>query len=256
MPIGTLRQFIYSLNGAQFLLYTAFGLFLTILAPFGTDAVRPTWYRSIYWFSMIYGGALIFIVTSAIWAKILKHEGSYAFSFSMLRLVVTGSVPITVMVANLNAVFGIGTASVAMPVLYFYVLTINAAVTISSYSLRQAHALRSALAKAESKARAIHAASENRPDDTPTTAFASRLKVQLRSAKLVSISSDDHYLDVVTSAGREQIRCSMAEAASELASIDGRVIQQGIREMERPTFHRRRSETPARCTLHARTRRL
>jgi len=213
-----------SRSGARFVLYGLIGAFLTILAPFGSGDISPLWWRGSYWFVMIYGGAAISTVVIYFWNVVVKPEQDRIFSLPIAGQILVTAIPITAMVFGLSAGLPIKLNGFDLSILYFYVVTITAAVTIGTQAVDQSFALKSALAQAEEVARTIHAAHKNQEGDVPPAAFAQRLKPDLRQADILSLSADDHYLDVVTSRGREQIRCTVAEAATELAPIDGRVI--------------------------------
>jgi len=218
--LGALR----SPNGARFILYGAIGVFLGIIAPFNSGSIGPIWVRIIYWMAMIYGGGLISMGTTRLWRRALDKNPGQFFTPAVGGLILSTSIPITAMVVAMSFPFASGLGGIDILVLYFYVVTITVAVTIGTMTVDQSFALKSALAAAEEQARSIHAAHENQEGDIPPAAFASRLKFDLRQADILSLSADDHYLDVFTSEGREQIRCTVADAASELAPIDGRVI--------------------------------
>jgi LytTr DNA-binding domain-containing protein len=219
-----IQYYLASVRGARLLLFAAMAAFLTILGPFGTYTIEPYWARAVYWFTMIFAGAFISIVISMAWVRIFKSYRNKVLSWHLLGLVLVTSIPITILVALLGQLFSYGSFGTELLYLFFYVFTITAAISVATQFVDQSYSLKSALAAAEEKARQIHSAHSGNETTKPTKAFAFRLSPTLKMSELISISSDDHYLHVIAGDGREQIRCTLAEAADELADIDGRVI--------------------------------
>lgn len=218
------QSYIASANGGRLLLFAAIATFLTILAPLGSDEITPIWARALYWYGLIFFGAGVSIVLSGIWIRLFDVDESALLSFPTISLILAISSPITLVVYFLGWGAGFNDPGIALPVLFFYVVTITVAVTVTARLLDTSHHLRRALEEAESKATHIHTSHHNKEGTVPPTGFAPRLTQNLRDAELISLSSEDHYLRVVTNQGDDHIRCTMAEAADELAGINGRVI--------------------------------
>lgn len=222
-----------NLRWSRVMVFAAMALFLTVLAPFGTHYMQPIWVRGGYWVAMIFGGAGIATLNSGLWARFSDLEQSRPFSWAVLGLILTTSIPITLMVSVVGSFFSFeiggqdyafGTGGADFLTLFLYVVTITAAITIGSYFVEQTYELRHALVLAEERANELHRANPESDESLSRTDFAMRLSLHLRQSELVSVSSDDHYLEVVASNGREQIRCTMAEAVEELAAVNGRLI--------------------------------
>jgi hypothetical protein len=187
---------------AETALLIAAGLFLGVLSPFNTAqlslAVRLT-----YWPIVIVGGGVIGI---AIDAAVLRQTRSF-----WPRLVV-GSLLMTPPVTGLvwfvsSRMFGSPHRWPVPGPLFFQVFVISFAVM----------ALRQLAWRGVWTERHVEAAAE----PTDVGAFRQRLSAKRRSARLLAVEAEDHYLRVHTDAGDELITARFSDALLELASLTG-----------------------------------
>lgn len=177
----------------------AAGALLTVLAPYQSDTMA-VWMRALYWGGLIAvgmacGEAIAWAVTRG-----LPDNTPTLVHWLLISLAV--SVPVTALVLLIQAVSG-GTLRWAdLPVFYFLVWVISAAMTALGVLL------------------------DRTDGDAPQGAaagarFMRRLKPKLRTGTLWAVVSEDHYLRVKTDLGEDLILMRLADALGELAGVPG-----------------------------------
>jgi len=94
---------------------------------------------------------------------------------------------------------------------FFYVVIISALLTTGGWAV---DLLIDQRAEAQSP-------SPGAPADAAASAFADRLPAKFRSADILAVSAEDHYLRVHTSAGETMILMRLADAIAELEGVEG-----------------------------------
>ncbi len=190
---------------AELALLVAMGLFAGAVGPFGTDRFR-TVLRYAYWLACIVGGGAIGIAFDEIvgvrvwriWPRLL-----------VTSLAMTP--PVTGLVLLIDAALvGRGAGPGGILTLFWQVWVISIAVM----------ALRAATwrpAQVRIETRVLVAA----PLPEAEALFRRRLSAKRRTARLIAVAAEDHYLRVHTDAGDELIGARFSEALAELAGAAG-----------------------------------
>jgi hypothetical protein len=201
------------------LIFAWFGVYETQDFPFAE--------RVVYWTALMAVGVASGALISPIVAERWLPKAHPAVQVSVASLLI--SVPITVGLAMIEAA-GDGTLAPAWwwGMQYGYVLVVTLLLTSLAWVLER-YAIRPVAAP--SPAVAAPAAA---------TVFSDRLPVKFRTATILAVSAEDHYLRVHTSAGETLILMRLADAIRELATLDGLqthrswwVAQQGVADVRR-----------------------
>lgn len=185
-------------------LLLAAGLFLGVLGPFGT-VERPMVIRMSYWPLVIVGGGVIGI---AIDALVSRRLTGFWLRLATVSLVMT--LPVCLLVLGVSqAMLGPYPAQPHMRDLIYQVFIISFAVM----ALRQL-AWRGVWTER-------HAAEDEAEAVDPSGAFHQRLSAKRRTARLLAVEADDHYLRVHTDAGEELITLRFGDALAELGPLAG-----------------------------------
>lgn len=184
---------------AELALWIAIGLVMAVLGPFGSSE-RPFYERVVYWLGCIVGGGVIGIgidetvrrVTDGFWVRVL-----------VVSVLMTP--PVTVLVWFMNHGF-VGTPLIWETLIepWFEVFV----VCVSVMLFRQLVWARPVVVLAPT-------------DEDPFAAFRRRLSAKRRSAKLIAVEAEDHYLRVHTDNGEELIAARFGDALNELAKVAG-----------------------------------
>ncbi len=179
------------------------GLFLALAGAFGTGQA-PLFVRLTYWLGMMLGGTFTAVMTGEWLGRALKVDRcAWQWGVSLTATLVP---PFSVVVWLVSDLVFFGRVLPERLAGYAVaVLAITGAMTaISMLTTR-------ALAPPGEAAPAV-------PAPNP---FLARLPPALRGAKLWAVESQDHYLQVHTSAGRELILMRLSDALAELSGLEG-----------------------------------
>lgn len=204
-----LRELRAVLRSRMFLGFWLAAIVITfIVGPFGTnDSLTPGW-RLLYWCALI---SFNFVVSALVIAGIIRHPALQHLP-SLVRAL-SGSA----LIGTLAAIYSwsvdhriwpdesglpdfLGYLSVSLPI----ALAIGSAASFMAKSVAETR-------------------DENTSADQPEAteiAFLRRIPVHL-GRKLVSVSVQDHYLDVVTEKGRQMILMRFSDALDELQNAGG-----------------------------------
>lgn len=187
---------------ADLALWSAIGLVMAILGPFGSSE-RTLAERLLYWQICMVGGGFIGVAVDELVRRRVRH-------FWVRALLSSGGMTpfVTVLVGLTNHFLSpmrLTWGNVTEPTFQVFV------VCFATMVLRQ-------LAWAE-PVRVEVAPPEAAPD--PTEAFRQRLSARRRAAALLAVEAEDHYLRVHTDAGDELITAKFGDALAELAGAKG-----------------------------------
>jgi len=174
---------------------------MAFLGPFGSSE-RTLPERLLYWQLCMVGGGLIGVAIDEPIRRRVRHF------WGRLILSSAGMTPfVTVLVGFVNhwlSPMRLTLANVAEPAFQVFV------VCFAAMCLRQ-------LAWAEP----VQLVVPSEPTEDPTGAFRLRLSAKRRTAALIAIEAEDHYLRVHTDAGDELITARFGDALAELAAAPG-----------------------------------
>ena len=190
-------------NGRAFAIALVAGVFLAAAGAFETGELAAPM-RFAYWISMLVGGSLIGVAvaevfTSGGWLEDRPWTQGAA-------IVLTMSVPLTLMVAEINRGAFHHDLSLAAYALHLFpvVLLISAVMTaINSVASR--------------KPLETHAS----PAGSAPPRFLERLPLKLRGADIWAVEAEDHYLRLHTSKGQDLILMRLSDAVAELEGLEG-----------------------------------
>jgi hypothetical protein len=188
---------------ADIALWSAIGLVMAILGPFGSSE-RSLPERLLYWQVCMVGGGFMGVAIDAPVRRWLSH-----FWGRLLVVSVAMTPPVTLLVGLTNHFLSpmrLTWANVTQPTFQVFV------VCFATMCLRQ-------LAWAQAEAPAAPPPAE--PVADPTEAFRLRLSAKRRAAGLFAVEAEDHYLRVHTDAGDELITARFGDALAELAAAPG-----------------------------------
>ena len=184
-------------HGSNYLFVAGIGTFLAILAPYNTGGLGWPWIW-IYWVSlMLLGGAS---GNAAVWAlSRFAPDMPKLAAYALIAALV--SLPVSIAVISIQAVLGPAPPIYTWPMIYGLVFVISAAVTAINYMLE----------------------SRNEDAATPTAgrALTDKLPVRLRSADILALQSEDHYLRVHTNRGDALILMRLSDAIAAVERLEG-----------------------------------
>jgi hypothetical protein len=184
-------------HGSNYLLVAGIGTFLAILAPYNTGGLGWPWVW-IYWVSlMLLGGAS---GNAAVWALERFAPGMPKLAAYTLVAVLV-SLPVTIAVISIQAVLGPAPPLYTWPIMFGLVFVISAAVTAINYMLE--------------------GRSENAAEASAGRALTDKLPVRLRTADILALQSEDHYLRVHTARGDALILMRLSDAIAAVEGLDG-----------------------------------
>lgn len=194
MPVWV-NQILDRLGGLLFLL--GVGTFLAFLGPYNTTDLGWPWVW-LYWTGLILLGGM----TGNLAGHFFERYAPDAPAIIVYPAVaVILSIPVTIAVISIQAVIGTMPPVATWPITFFLVLLISGAVTAFTYML-------------------------NRPDHVEAEpvvgrALTDKLPVRLRTADILALESEDHYLRVHTSGGEELILMRLSDAMAAVEGLEG-----------------------------------
>ncbi|MBA4802436.1 MAG: LytTR family transcriptional regulator [Euryhalocaulis sp.] len=197
--LGTRRQWL-----TRILIVLAAGGLLTVLAPYETGQI-PVIGRALYWCGLIAVGLASGETIAWGVVKALPEGTHPAVHWLLISLAV--SVPVTATVIGVQLLSGGAVRWMDVPLFYFLVWVISAAMTALGVLMNRK-------AAAEEAARAA-------PPRASGARFMQRLKPKLRTGTLWAVASEDHYLRVKTDLGEELVLMRLSDAMAELEGVSG-----------------------------------
>ncbi|PXA92200.1 histidine kinase [Caulobacter sp. D5] len=188
---------------ADLALLTALGLFMGVLAPWGTADLGPVG-KITYWLACIVGGGVIGVAVDEVLGRRL---GGFWKRLVVVTLLMTPLV--TAWVSSIEGFYGAD--DVHMPLeLWWRVWVISALVM----------AMRALVWRAPRRVVETRVVVEP-PLPQAEAAFRRRLSARRRSARLIAVEAHDHYLKVHTDAGEELLTLRFSDALKDLAGVHG-----------------------------------
>jgi hypothetical protein len=184
-------------------LLTALGLFMAVLAPFGTGRLTAV-QRNVYWFLCIVGGGLIGVLLDELLGRRLR--GFWARVLATTTLMTPG---VVLLVTTVEVVLARDSFLIP-PILWWRVWVVSGLVMVV-----RTLAWRSPPPKVETRVVV------EPPLPEAEAAFRRRLSARRRTARLIAVEAHDHYLRVHTDAGQELLTLRLSDALAELAGAHG-----------------------------------
>lgn len=186
----------------------AVATFLSIMGP-GEGPRTLSWPVAwAYWLALVGLGWLVGRTTAALTTRLLGDPPVWVV-FVFAPLIV--SVAVTAAIMMVEAAFGSPIPLSFAPNLYGVVWVVSLAITGVAYLTERAFGR----ADGDGDAGAT-------PEAGPAgAAFRDRLPARLRTARVLAVASEDHYLRVYTDAGDAMILMRLSDAVRELAGLEG-----------------------------------
>ncbi|WP_300527037.1 LytTR family DNA-binding domain-containing protein [Maricaulis sp.] len=199
-----------------FLMLTGIGVFLTLISPLGSGSLPFHW-RLIYWVGLMYLGG-----SSGHYSALLLERAAptlplfprYALIAAMVSL------PVSAAVIAIQAASGSLPPLQYWPFVYMSVLVVSSGVSLMTYLFE-------------------HRAGAS-GDSQAGRALTDKLPPRLRSADILALESEDHYLRVHTSRGDELILMRLSDAMAAVETLEGSqthrswwVAREAIADVER-----------------------
>ncbi|KCZ90004.1 LytTr DNA-binding domain-containing protein [Hyphomonas johnsonii MHS-2] len=190
-------------RGREVAVFTAIGLFLAFIRPYGATAQMPFWLNAVYWTGLVLLGATVGETTSSILARRAPNLPVWAV---MLVLSVVTALAVSAALVGIERVVDGGWMPLGyLPSLFGLVWVIAIAMTGLGVLLE----------------RSFNGGADHVPDAAAAATFLGRLPVRYRGAELYAVSSEDHYLRIHTDRGEELILMRLADAMRELDGAKG-----------------------------------
>ena len=202
------RAFPWRRAAAEAALLLAMGAFMGVLGPFGSDSM-PAPPRYLYWEACIVGGGVIGIALDEGLARRLR--GFWA-RLALATGLMSPAVTAWVLLVQLAFAYQPIRASASLR-LFWQVFVVSLGVM----------AFRALLWRGPRTRVEVRTVVEP-PLPEAEAAFRRRLSARRRTARLIAIEAQDHYLRVHTDAGAELITLRFADALQELAGAHGHRI--------------------------------
>lgn len=186
----------------ELLLLVALGLFMAVLGPYRTLDVAPV-PRTLYWLLSIVGGGLIGI---ALDLTLGPRIGGFWRRVALVTVAMTP--PVTLLVYLLNLwLFDSPPGIRWLPILAWQVFVIAFLVmAMRALAWRKVVETRTVVVP---------------PLPEAERAFRMRLSAKRRTARLIAVEAEDHYVRAHTDAGSELVTMRFADALTELAQAHG-----------------------------------
>ncbi|WP_203290944.1 LytTR family DNA-binding domain-containing protein [Maricaulis parjimensis] len=179
----------------------AVGTFLTVLAPYNTSALGLPWLW-IYWTGLIAFGFGCGEICTWTLERTVPDWPRFARGLAASFMV---SIPVTAAVALIQFVMGGAFPLYVLPMIYFFVWVISAAVTVVTLLVEQRQDL--------------EVAGDAQPGALP--ALTEKMPHKLRHAAILALSAEDHYLRVHTESGDCLILMRLSDAITAVDALDG-----------------------------------
>ncbi|MEE2526921.1 LytTR family DNA-binding domain-containing protein [Hyphobacterium sp. HN65] len=184
-------------HGGRLVFLGGTGTFLTLISPLDTDALPFLW-RWTYWVGLLFLGGGAGELSERLLTRLAPGLSTFP-RYALITAMV--SVPVTLAVIAIQAAVGPMPSLLQIPIYYFFVFVISAGVSTLTWMLE-------------------------RPDQTtngtgPGRALTDKLPVRLRTADLLALESEDHYLRVHTSRGDALILMRLSDAMAAAESLEG-----------------------------------
>lgn len=186
-------------------LFALFGALMAYIGPYGTALVTPA-PRIIYWMIAILGGGALGAVLDQALERVLKPPVRRTLLVSALM-----TPPIAALVWALGLAL---LPPIARPIPGVLFVLEVAAIVLLVMGVR-------ALARRRPDVRIQTQTLIETPLPEAEAAFRRRLSAKRRTARLIAIEADDHYLKVYTDAGTDLIALRFADALAELERANG-----------------------------------
>lgn len=186
---------------ADLALWTAIGLVMAILGPFGSSE-RTLFERLAYWLICMLGGGAIGIAIDVPVHRFVDH---FWGRLALVSVLMTPLVTVLVFMTN----HGLG----GMPYSWSNLVQPWFDVFVVCFTAMLFRQL------VWSRPPAPPGVAE--PGEDPVGAFRQRLSAKRRAAELIAVAAEDHYLRVHTDAGDELIAARFGDALEELAGVRG-----------------------------------
>lgn len=214
-------------QGTGIIFMTGLGTFLAILGPYDTAALGWPWVW-LYWTGLMLLGGYSGVAASAVLNRVAPDLPRWA-SYPLIAVLVLVSVPVTIAVISIQGVFGSFPPVYAWPIIYFFVLVISAGVAALTYLLER------------------HGTASAEPGIG--RALTDKLPVRFRTADLIALQSEDHYLRVHTSRGDTLILMRLSDAISAVEALEGAQIHRSWWVARTAIDHAEKSGGRAELTL-------
>lgn len=185
--------------------FTAMGLVVGALEPFGSDTMAPL-PRYAYWTANLVGGGVIGMAIDEALGRRIATPWRRVMATSVLM-----TPPVTLFVSGMMLVFFGMTGDVHG---YLALMWQVFAIALPAMAVRALVWRRPAV---RVETRTVIAP----PLPEAEAAFRRRLSARRRTARLIAVEAHDHYLRVHTDAGTELVTGRMADAMDELAQAHG-----------------------------------
>ncbi|WP_420434623.1 LytTR family DNA-binding domain-containing protein [Hyphobacterium sp.] len=187
----------FKAQGTGMIFMIGLGTFLAILGPYDTSALGWPWVW-LYWTGLMLLGGCSGDVALALLNRLAPNLPRWA-SYSLIAVMV--AVPVTIAVISIQSVVGSLPPIHTWPVIYFFVLVISAGVVALTYLLERPGQAATELAVGR--------------------ALTDKLPVRFRTADLIALQSEDHYLRVHTNRGDTLILMRLSDAIAAAEGLEG-----------------------------------
>ena len=184
-------------HGTGYLFVAGLGTFLAILGPYNTGGLGWPWVW-LYWVSLMLLGGASGNAATALLNKFAADLPKWA-SYVLVSIMV--SLPVTAAVLSIQSAMGPAMPLYQWPIIFALVFVISAGVTGLNFVLE-------------------------RTDLTPAApmvgrALTDKLPVRFRTAGILALQSEDHYLRVHTSRGDALILMRLSDAMVAVEGLEG-----------------------------------
>ena len=188
------------------LLSIVLGAVFAFLGVYNTNA-HPYFNRFVFWTAtMVVGSFSTGLAVPWIFKRLLPNQHRI---IQLLAVAIVISFPVTLVLAAFDHNYGLDWSAYIWLMQYRYVIVISAILIFSSYFVLKAQGV----------------IDSQTPNDVPAqdqaAQFLQRLPKAFHQAELYAVSSEDHYLRVITSEGETLILMRLSDALRELEPIQG-----------------------------------
>lgn len=225
-------------RGREALLLAGISLFLAFVRPYGSNSNAPFLLNFGIWLLLIFSGSIVGELTVAAYYR-LRPNGP-AWLMIMITSLVTAA-GVTFVIYALTFLTGgyIRVGDGPIHIIYFYVLVIAVAMTLTGYTVSRAFAA----------AGPDFATAADEKDSV--SKFLHRLPVRFHSADLWAVTSEDHYCRVYTSLGSDLILIRISDVDRELADADGLRVHRSWWVARKGVARADRSDGRLKLVLHS-----